>query len=453
MGRAQLDRPATSPGAGPGGHRGGQGGAGPDADDTGCTVLHVDMDAFYASVSLLDHPELVGRPVIVGGAASRGVVLSATYEARAFGVHSAMPMGRARRLCPAAVVLPPEHARYAAVSAGVMEIFRAVTPAVEPLSLDEAFLDVAGARRRLGSPRAVAEAVRQRVLDEQGITCSVGVAATKFVAKLASARCKPDGLLVVPADRTVDYLHPLPASALWGVGERTAEQLDRLGLRTIGDIAHTPQATLVRALGEATGRHLAALSWGKDPRPVVPQTREKSIGAEETFASDVDDPDVVLREVLRLSERTTARLRSAGMVGRTVVLKVRFADFTTITRSRTLGEATDVSREVYAAARQLWDGLHLDRARIRLVGVRVEGLAPEATAHRQMLLDERPQGWREADRAADRAAARFGAASVTSASLLGTGAPGHGGRVAGKDPGQGSGRAAGPAQDGSAARR
>ncbi|MEJ5944473.1 DNA polymerase IV [Pseudokineococcus basanitobsidens] len=425
MGRSQLDRsqPGSPVAGGPA-----AGAVGPDADDTGCTVLHVDMDAFYASVSLLEHPELVGRPVVVGGAGGRGVVLSATYEARALGVHSAMPMSRARRLAPHAVVLPPQHHRYAEVSAGVMEVFRSVTPAVEPLSLDEAFLDVGGALRRLGSPRAIAREVRRRVEDEQGVTCSVGVASTKFVAKLASSRCKPDGLLVVPADRVVDYLHPLPVSALWGVGERTAEHLQRLGLRTVGDLAHTPRATLVRALGAASGAHLAELAWGRDPRPVVAHAREKSIGAEETFSSDVDDETVVLRELLRLSGLTAARLRAAGTVGRTVVLKVRFADFTTITRSRTLEEGTDVSRDVYAAARRLWDGLRLDRARIRLVGVRVEGLSPAEAAHRQMRLDERDRGWRDADRAADRAAARFGASSITSASLLrgGRGDPGSG---------------------------
>jgi DNA polymerase-4 len=387
-------------------------------DDTGCTVLHVDMDAFYASVELIDRPHLHGRPVIVGGGGSRGVVLSATYEARRFGVHSAMPMSRARRLCPQADVLEPDHLRYTQVSRGVMEIFRSVTPWVEPLSLDEAFLDVAGAQRRLGSSAAIAQHVRDRVADEQRITCSVGVAATKFVAKLASGRCKPDGLLVVPADETIEFLHPLPVGALWGVGERTEEQLTRLGLRTVGDIAHTPEPTLRRAVGEAAGRHLHELSWGRDPRTVVPDSEERSVGAEETFGRDVDDPDVVLREVLRLSERTAARLRSVGVAGRTVVLKVRFADFTTITRSRTLSEATDVARDVYATARELWTALRLERARIRLVGVRVEGLVEAGRQHHQLLLDERDEGWREAERAVDRASARFGAGAVRPATLL-----------------------------------
>ncbi|SDQ53948.1 DNA polymerase IV [Quadrisphaera sp. DSM 44207] len=409
MGRRQLERSGA-------GRAGAAGEA--DRDDAGCTVLHVDMDAFYASVSLLDRPELVGRPVVVGGGGTRGVVLSATYEARRVGVHSAMPVGRARRLCPEAVVLEPDHARYAEVSRGVMAIFASVTPVVEPLSLDEAFLDVSGAVRRLGRPARIAELVRDRVADEQGVTCSVGVAATKSVAKLASGRCKPDGMLVVPAARATAFLHPLPVGALWGVGEHTEEQLLRLGLRTVGDVAHTPVPTLRRALGDATGTSLHALAWGRDPRPVVPAAPERSTGAEETFARDVSDPDVVLRELLRLSERTAARLRSGGHVGRTVVLKVRFSDFTTITRSRTLREPTDVGREVYGTAAALWRSLGLQRARIRLVGVRVEGLADAVSTPRQLVLGERPEGWREAERAVDRASARFGAGAVRPAVLL-----------------------------------
>src|SRR5215218_8779576 len=293
------------------------------------------MDAFYASVELISRPELRGTPVIVGGG-SRGVVLSATYEARAYGVHSAMPMTRARRLCPHAVVVGPDMSAYADASAGVMAVFRSVTPLVEPLSLDEAFLDVGGARRRLGPPAEIGQLIRDRVADEQGITCSVGVASTKFVAKLASTRAKPDGMIVVPAADVVAFLHPLPVGALWGVGEKTELSLTRLGLRTVGDIAHTPRSTLVRALGQATGNHLHALAWGRDERTVVPHEPDKSIGAEETFATDVDDPDLVRRELLRLSERTAARLRATSQLGRKVSIKVRFADFTTITRARTL---------------------------------------------------------------------------------------------------------------------
>ena len=391
--------------------------AGPPGDDTGCTILHVDMDAFYASVELRSRPELRGTPVIVGGG-TRGVVLSATYEARRFGVHSAMPMSRARRLCPQATVVSPSHGVYSEVSAGVMEVFRSVTPLVEPLSLDEAFLDVAGAVRRLGRPAAIGQLIRDRVADEQGITCSVGVASTKFVAKLASTRAKPDGMIVVPADEVVAFLHPLPVGALWGVGEKTEKELVRLGLHTVGDIANTPLATLVRALGQATGAHLHALSWGRDERAVVAHEPDRSIGAEETFARDVDDAEVVLRELLRLSERTAGRLRTAGLAGRTVSLKVRFADFTTITRSRTLREATDVGQEIYATARGLFEALGLDRARIRLVGVRVEQLADSDTAPRQLLLGERARGRREAEQAADRAALRFGKGAVRPASLV-----------------------------------
>jgi DNA polymerase-4 len=407
--RRQLDRAGH-----PGGFDDGLSG-----DDVGCTVLHVDMDAFYASVSLVDRPELHGQPVIVGGG-GRSVVLSATYEARRFGVHSAMPMSRARRLCPQAVVVEPDHHRYSDVSRGVMEVFRSVTPYVEPLSLDEAFLDVAGAVRRLGSPATIGQLIRDRVADEQQITCSVGVASTKFVAKLASGRAKPDGLLVVPRDETVTFLHRLPVGALWGVGERTEEALQRLGLRTVADLAHIPVDTLRRAVGAAAGTQLHELSWGRDPRPVVPEQVEKSVGAEETFARDVDDPDVVLRELLRLSERVAARLRSQGLVGRTVGIKVRFADFTTITRARTLPEHTDVARSVYGVARELYEGLGLDRARIRLVGVRVEGLTDASAGHRQLALDERPQGWREAEQAVDRASARFGAGTVRPAALVPT---------------------------------
>jgi DNA polymerase-4 len=376
------------------------------------------MDAFYASVSLLEHPELRGQPVIVGGGGTRGVVLSATYEARVHGVHSAMPMMRARRMCPQAVVLAPDHDAYARVSHGVMEVFRSVTPLVEPISLDEAFLDVRGAARRLGSPRQIGEWIRATVEDEQGVTCSVGVASTKFVAKLASARCKPDGLLVVPADAVVAFLHPLPVGALWGVGGKTEQVLHDLGLRTVGDLAHTPVSTLTRALGQASGSHLSALAWGRDERSVVPHEPDKSIGAENTFGTDVDDPAVIARELLRLSERTAARLRASAQVGRTVSIKVRFADFTTITRARTLPEATDVGRVVYETALGLYDALGLERARIRLVGVRVEAVSDAAGAQHQLELGEREHGWRDAEQAVDRAARRFGAGSVRPASLV-----------------------------------
>ncbi|HEV2371202.1 MAG TPA: DNA polymerase IV, partial [Streptosporangiaceae bacterium] len=301
-----------------------------EADDSGCRILHVDADAFYASVEVRDRPELAGLPVVVGAVGSRGVVLSATYEARAFGVRSAMPVTRARRLCPHAVYIAPRHDVYGAVSREIMAVFRAVTPVVEPLSLDEAFLDVAGAIRRLGPPATIAEMIRATVADQQGLTCSVGVATTKFVAKLASALCKPDGLCVVPADQVLEFLHPLPVSALWGVGEQTSKTLGRLGLRTVADIAQAPLATLQRELGTAAGSHLAALAWGRDERTVDTSVPDRSIGAEETFPTDVDDPEVVRKELLRLSGRTARGLRASGSVARTVVVKLRLANFTTI---------------------------------------------------------------------------------------------------------------------------
>lgn len=387
-------------------------------DDTGCTILHVDMDAFYASASLISRPDLRGKPVIIGGGGGRSVVLSATYEARRFGVAAAMPMARARRLCPQAVVLEPDHRRYAAMSEAIMATFCAITERVEPLSLDEAFLDIAGAIRRLGPPTAIAQQLRDTIADEQGITASVGIASTKFVAKLASALAKPDGLVVVPKAEVVPFLHQLPIGALWGVGERTEEALQRLGIRTVADLAHTPVRTLEKILGPAAGRHLHDLSWGRDDRRVAPLRQEKSIGSDETFAFDADDPAYIHRELLKLSDRTAARARAAAMMGRTVTVKVRFADFTTITRSRTLRDYTDVSRDIYAVARELYDRLGLQRARVRLVGVRLEGLVPTAQAAVQGRLDERPHGWRDADRAVDRASARFGAGAVRPGSLV-----------------------------------
>ncbi len=390
-----------------------------DGPDTDCTILHVDMDAFYASVSLRDRPHLHGTPVIVGGGGTRGVVLSATYEARALGVHSAMPMSRARRLAPQATVIEPDHQQYAEVSRNVMALFGSITPIVEPLSLDEAFLDVSGSLRRLGSPTRIGELIRARVHDEQQITCSVGVASTKFVAKLASTRAKPDGLLMIPTDRVIDFLHPLPVGALWGVGEKTEEHLVRLGLRTVGDIANTPVATLERALGPASGHHLHELSWGRDPRPVRPDEPEKSLGNEETFAHDIDDPEVIHAHLLRLADQVAGRLRRSGQVGRTVSVKVRFADFTTLTRSRTLTSPTDVGREIYDTVRHLYDALGLERVRIRLVGVRVEGLAAAAEAPRQLLLGEEEGGRREAEVAIDTLRARFGADAVRPARLVG----------------------------------
>jgi DNA polymerase IV len=376
------------------------------------------MDAFYASVEIRDRPDLAGLPVIVG-AGSRGVVLSASYEARVHGVRSAMPVTRARRLCPQAVFVAPRHRLYAAASVEVMALFRSITPEVEPLSLDEAFLDVSGSIRRLGRPAQIAELIRASIRDQQGLACSVGVANCKFVAKLASALCKPDGLLVVPDDQVLDFLHPLPVAALWGVGEQTGQALARLGLRTVADIAHTPLAVLQRELGQAAGAHLSALAWGRDDRTVNPGIQDKSIGAEETFATDVDDPEVIRRELLRLSGRTARGLRAGGCVARTVVVKLRLANFKTITRSRTLPEPTDVARKIYVTACDLYAAAGLDaRARLRLVGVRASGLIPAARSATQLAFGERPVSWRDAERAVDRIAGRFGPDTVRPAVLV-----------------------------------
>lgn len=395
-------------------------------DDVGCHVLHIDMDAFFASVALRDQPELAGLPVVVGGG-HRGVVLSATYPARAHGIRSGMPMARARRLCPQLVAVRPHHVDISATSRAVMEIFRSVTSAVEPVSIDEAFIDVRGALRRFSSATEVAEHLRAKVVDEQRITCSAGIASTTQVAKLASRRAKPDGLVVVPRDQVIAFLHPMRVDDLWGVGDTTAAVLHRLGLRTVSDLAHTPVDLLQRAMGDVTGRRLHSMAWGRDHRAIVAKggfdEPEHSTGADETFGRDVDDPVVVRRELLRLSARLSARMRSKRSCGRTVTLKVRFHDFRTITRSRTLRDPTNVTAEIYATAADLYAALGLERARIRLVGVRVEGLVDVGTVARQMVLGEREHGWTDAERAIDRAVDRFGKGAVGPATLIATSRP------------------------------
>ena len=381
------------------------------------TILHVDMDAFYASVSIKDNPKLKGKPVVVG-AGVRGVVLSANYEARKFGVRAAMPVGRAQRLAPTAIFIPPDHTRYHEVSEHVMKIFRDVSPHVEPISLDEAFIDVTGAKRLLGSGREIAMMIRAKVEKEQGITCSVGIAHNKFIAKLASQHCKPNGLLEIATDQILSFLHPLPANAIWGVGPKTNEQLEKLGLRTVGEIANTPLSTLIRALGEATGSSLYELAWGRDYREVISYEAEKSISAAETFASDIDDPEEILREFLRLCEKATLRMRDAGYCAKTISIKVRFADFKTITRSKKMDQPISGTKESFEVAKQLYLALKLDRVRIRLVGVSLEGLTPADEAAEQLLIGQRDVGWREADSAIDRVKAKFGRGSVRPARLV-----------------------------------
>ena len=378
------------------------------------TIVHCDMDAFYASVAELDDPSLRGKPVVVG-AGIRGVVLSANYSARKFGIRAAMPVGRAKRMAPNAIFVSPDHHRYAEISAKVMQIFESFTPYVEPLSLDEAFMDVTGAQRLLGTPREIGQAIRKRVHDECGITCSVGIASNKFVAKLASGHCKPNGLLEIPDDRVISFLHPLPVSDLWGVGPKTAESLQRLGLHQIKDIANTPLDTLKRALGDATGEHLYELSWGRDYRQVVVDDPDQSIGANETFSYDIDDPELILREYLKLTERASTRLRARDQYAKTIGITVRFADFKTITRSKTLPLPISSTHEIYQVVKELYLALKLDRARLRLVGVSLSNLRDDAPE--QLMLGQREKGWREAESAVDQASARFGEKSVRPARL------------------------------------
>jgi DNA polymerase-4 len=379
------------------------------------TILHVDMDAFYASVAERDDPSLRGKAVVVG-AGARGVVLSANYAARKYGIRAAMPVGRAKRMAPHAIFVTPDHSRYSEVSAKVMEIFDSFTPLVEPISLDEAFLDVTGARKLLGTGREIAVEIRRQVEASEGITCSVGIAPSKFIAKLASGHCKPNGILEIPADRILNFLHPLPVNAIWGVGPKTAETLERLGLRTVADIANLPRATLIRALGQASGASLYELAWGRDYRDVTPNEPDKSISAAETFAQDLDDPEEILQEFLRLTEKAAARLRENGYYAKTISIKVRFADFSTISRSKTLPLPIDSTHEIYEIAKSLYLALNLDRARLRLVGISLDNLSEAAPE--QLLLGAREKGWREADTAIDRAKLRFGGGSVRPGRLI-----------------------------------
>jgi DNA polymerase IV len=380
-------------------------------------ILHVDMDAFYASVEVVKDPSLRGKPVIVGGLAGRGVVTSASYEARVYGVRSAMPTITAHRLCPDGIYLSNDFDSYLDYSARIREVFTTYSPLVEPLSLDEAFIDVGGSERLFGPPVDIAGRIKREVAD-LGLPCTVGVAPNKFLAKLASTRGKPNGLLVVKADAVESFLHPLPAEALWGVGAATAEALRRLGLKTVGDVAALPRRTLERAVGDSLGYHLHCLANGIDDRPVVPHEPAKSVGSEETFGSDLDDTTTILRELLRLADRTASRLREKGMCGRTVTLKVRFSNFKTITRSRTLPDELDNAAEIYRAVRELYEKLDPERPRIRLLGVSISSLAAGPPRRQLLLGDSGRASWNEAALAVDAIRRRFGDEAVTPATLL-----------------------------------
>ena len=388
-------------------------------DDSGANILHVDMDAFFASVELLERPELAGRPVIVGGRDGRGVVSAATYEARVYGVSSAMPMARALRLCPRAVVLPVRHDVYSRVSRRVMEILGEVTPVLERVSVDEAFLDVTGARRRMGPPVSIGRWIRRELRSRLGLPASVGIASTKFVAKLASSHAKPDGLLLVPADATQDFLNLLPVGALWGVGARTQEVLARWGIKDVRTLADTDVRHLEKILGRAAGRHLHELSHGVDPRRVEPVREEKSVGTETTFFDTVTDREHARVVLLDQTHQCAARLRASDLRCRVVVLKARGADFTTVTRSRTLSVPTDLAHDIWETVSSLYSALPTPAGGFRLLGVRVEGLLrPDDGV--QLLLGEDPRRG-ASERAADAVRRRWGSSALAPASLLGGG--------------------------------
>lgn len=380
-------------------------------------ILHADLDCFYAAVEQRDAPRLRGRPVIVGA----GVVLTASYEARVHGVRTAMPVGEARSLCPSAVVVPPRMQAYSEASRAVFDVFRDTTPLVEGLSVDEAFLDVAGLRRIAGPAADIAARLRRRVRDEVGLPISVGVARTKFLAKVASGVAKPDGLLVVEPDDELAFLHPLDVTRLWGVGPVTADKLHAKGLRTVGDVAALPEGALAAMLGPATGRHLHALATGRDPRSVTPGRRRASIGAQRALGRRPRTRAELDLTVLALVERVTERLRSGRRVGRTVTLRLRHGDLARETRSRTLPVPTDRTDLVLAAARDLLDARwpHLREVGCTLIGITVSDLAPADAV--QLSLDLDGHDRRGLDHALDAVRDRFGGHAVTRASLLGEG--------------------------------
>ncbi len=380
------------------------------------TILHVDMDAFYASVEERDNPKLKGKAVVVG-AGKRGVVSAANYEARKFGIRAAMPVYKAKALAPHAVFITPDIAKYSEVSKHDMQIFNDVTPYVEPISLDEAFLDVTGARKLLGTGKQIADLIRKRVEKEQGITCSVGIAHNKFIAKIASGHCKPNGVLEIDPAKMLDFLHPLAANEIWGVGPKTNEQLAKLGLITIADIANTPRSTLIKILGQAGGSSLYELAWGRDYRDVITEHIEKSISASETFDFDIDQQEEILKEYLRLTEKSAERMREKGLAANTISIKVRFSDFKTISRSKTLDLPINSTQEIFEVVKNLYLALGLERVLIRLVGVSLDSLV-ENDDLQQMVLGQRESGWAQADRAIDRIKQRFGRTSLRPARLV-----------------------------------
>lgn len=410
------------------------------------TILHVDMDSFFASVEVLDDPGLEGKPVIVGGSGQRGVVASCTYEARAFGVHSAMPSVRARQLCPHAIFLDGRYSRYSEMSGRLREVLESFTPLVEPVGLDEAFLDVQGAVRLLGPPLEIGRAIRARVRDELCLDCSVGGGRSKMIAKLASRAAKPrahrqgtrpgPGVVVVEAGEERAFLHPLAVERLWGVGPATAKRLHDLGVRSVADLAAVPETVLVRALGRAQGSHLHALSRGEDPDPVVANRPTKSVGHEETFAEDIFEREVLARHALAMSESVATALRRDERAARTITVKVKFANFSLVTRSHTLPFPVDTGSAITAIAGALLEGIDIQLG-VRLLGVSASGFEP-VSGGRQLRFEfesngadadaaetaaacaaDRQEHWHDVMGVVDAIRGRFGTSAVGTASMVG----------------------------------
>jgi DNA polymerase-4 len=379
------------------------------------TILHADADAFYASVEQRDHPSLRGRPVIVGG----GVVLAASYEAKAFGIRTAMGGRQARRLCPHAVVVSPRMSAYSEASKAMFRIFEDASPLVEGLSIDEAFLDVRGLERIAGTPTEIAVRLRRDVREGVGLPITVGVARTKFLAKVASGVAKPDGLLAVPTDRELDFLHPLPVEALWGVGAKTGQKLRSYGISTVGQLARIDEGVLVALLGRAVGRHLHALAHNRDPRPIQPGRRRGSIGSQRALGLRRYRGDELDSTLIALVDRVTRRMRVAGRVGRTVVLRLRFGDFSRATRSYTLPQATAHTDTILAAARGLLAATmpELERRGATLLGISVANLQNDDAIQLVLPFDRR--GGLALDAAIDEIRRRFGSDAVKRAVLLG----------------------------------
>jgi DNA polymerase-4 len=384
------------------------------------TIIHVDMDAFYASVEVLDNPELKGKPVVVGGASDRSVVSAASYEARKYGVHSAMATVKARRLCPQAIFLPVRMDRYREVSQLIMDIFHRFTPLVEPISLDEAFLDVTGSRGLFGEGPVIAKEIKTLIQRETGLTASAGVACSKLVAKIASDLQKPDGLTVVEAGRERDFLARLPVSKLWGAGGKTIESLALLHVRTIGDLAALPLEILTSRFGQH-GLHLHLSANGIDDRPVVPTREAKSIGHEETFSEDLLDLAVIKRELLDLATKVGERLRRHERQGQTITIKIKFYDFSSISRSLTLTEPTSDTREIFRRGWELLGKTAAGRKPVRLVGISVSNLSVPGGRYQQDLFGSSRQREksRNLNEAVDRINQKFGGGTINPAAVVG----------------------------------